>query len=315
MKKAILLLVFPLVLFPQFAKVGTAGAQFLTIPVGARATGMGEAYIGVCEDATACFWDPADLVRIDKVSVFIGGFQWIAGFQHVNVAFAKRLNPVSVAGGFITVFDSGEMEETTIEEYGTGNYFSYKAYQAGVSYAASLTEKFSFGLNLKVLGEIYGPYSSTIAWAWDVGTIYFTGWKTLRFGMSIFHFGPDIKPSGTYIDWTNGEPGDTMEYSPYPLPITFRVGAAMEVYETENMRVTLAVDGVHPNDNLEGLRIGTEISLMDMLFVRGGYALQKDEQDVSFGMGVKYNIFNIDYSFTNMGALPDCHRMDVSISF
>jgi hypothetical protein len=39
----------------EFAKVGTAGAQFLKIGVGGRGTAMGEAYDAVCNDASSMF--------------------------------------------------------------------------------------------------------------------------------------------------------------------------------------------------------------------------------------------------------------------
>ena len=51
-----------LVLRGQFGgntKVGTTVAQFLKIPVGARAQGMGSAFVAVANDATAIYWNPA----------------------------------------------------------------------------------------------------------------------------------------------------------------------------------------------------------------------------------------------------------------
>src|SRR6185369_14383012 len=48
-----------------FEKVGTFDGQFLKIGVGARAEGMGGAFVGVADDATALFWNAAGIARID----------------------------------------------------------------------------------------------------------------------------------------------------------------------------------------------------------------------------------------------------------
>ena len=66
-----------------------------------------------------------------------------------------------------------------------------------------LTDKFSFGCNLKGIREDY-TYGSSNNFAIDVGTFYNTGWKSLRLGMVMQNFGPEMKPSGTYRNWQGG---------------------------------------------------------------------------------------------------------------
>src|SRR4030067_719034 len=43
------------------AKTGTAGAKFLQVGVSARAVGMGEAFLGIADDASAIFYNSAHL--------------------------------------------------------------------------------------------------------------------------------------------------------------------------------------------------------------------------------------------------------------
>jgi hypothetical protein len=65
-----LLLLLPVVLVGQ-AKVGTAGAQFLKLGVGARANGMGDAFVAVSNDATAMYYNPAGLTQLyDREIIF-----------------------------------------------------------------------------------------------------------------------------------------------------------------------------------------------------------------------------------------------------
>src|SRR5436190_10778481 len=45
--------------------------EFMKIPVGARAVGMGGAFTAVCDDATAPYWNPAGMVYLPYREVFL----------------------------------------------------------------------------------------------------------------------------------------------------------------------------------------------------------------------------------------------------
>ena len=66
-----------------FEKVGTFDGQFLKIGVGARAEGMGGAFVGVADDATALFWNAAGIARIDpdKSEFSFNHAVWLAETQ------------------------------------------------------------------------------------------------------------------------------------------------------------------------------------------------------------------------------------------
>src|ERR1051325_3344082 len=46
-------------------------AEFLKIPVGARAVGMGGAFAAVADDATSPFWNPAGMVYLPYKEAFL----------------------------------------------------------------------------------------------------------------------------------------------------------------------------------------------------------------------------------------------------
>src|SRR5712691_2985046 len=46
-------------------------AEFLKIPVGARAVGMGGAFVSVADDATSPFWNPAGMVYLPYKEAFL----------------------------------------------------------------------------------------------------------------------------------------------------------------------------------------------------------------------------------------------------
>ena len=50
------------------ADEGAHAAEFLSHGVGARALGMGGAFVAVADDATATYWNPAGLTKVKKHS-------------------------------------------------------------------------------------------------------------------------------------------------------------------------------------------------------------------------------------------------------
>jgi hypothetical protein len=74
-----------------FRKVGTAGAQFLKIGVGARAVGMGETFVAVADDASAIWWNPAGVARITadgESHLTLNHSTWPADISHEFFGYA-----------------------------------------------------------------------------------------------------------------------------------------------------------------------------------------------------------------------------------
>ena len=337
----------------EFAKVGTAGAQFLKIGVGGRGTAMGEAYDAVCNDASSMFWNPAGLAFVKKNSALFNHANWLADIKYEAGAFAHNLGVAGVVGVHFAYLTSGDIEETTVEmQEGTGNFFSATNLAFGVSYARMLTDRFSIGGNIKYVEEKLAD-EKAMAWGVDVGILYYTGFKSMRLGMSIRNFGPELQFSGTYRDYDNGNwvmdsntglPQEK-EYLPYHMPMTFKISLAYDLLENEDTFMTVAADLAHPNDNVEKLNIGTELTLMKVLAVRIGYTglvgimkrEDKETENVGTADEVTYNIhnytqnlaagvglmlglpgvgdFNLDYSYADFGVLDWVHRMSVTINF
>jgi hypothetical protein len=307
----------------DFGKVGTAGLQFLKVGVGARAMGMGRACNAVCDDASSLFWNPAGAAQIGKNDALFSHTEYFAGISHEAFGYVHDLGNAGNVGAFFSMLGSGEMDVTTIEQYeGTGEKFSYNSFQVGLHYSRFFTDRFSLGANLKFVREDYGVQdvnSSDILVqcpAMDIGTFYHTGYKSLRIGISILHFGADATPSGEYFNYENDRisPKDTFDFDPYPLPMLLRFGGAMEVWETKDAKVTVAVDAIHPNDNVERISVGSECVLKDMFFLRGGYELRKDDGGgLACGCGFLIKGVAVDYSYSDRGYLDIVHRVTLGL--
>ena len=310
----------------EFAPVGTAVAQFLEIGLGARATGMGEAITAITDNAGSVFWNPAGLADVSGRNLYTAYNTWPAGISIGGLSAAMKLGNIGTFAVSTVYLVTDDMEITTIDfPDGTGEYFAISNYSLGLTYSRYLTDKVSIGVTTKMVHEGYWDYSYS-SWAIDLGTLYRTGFHGLNIAMSILNFGPEVKFSGDYIDYSdplsyNAQPDpEPKSFEKYSLPINFRFGLSMDLIDTDNHRLISAFDMVHPNNNLEQYNLGFEYSMNKMFFVRSGYQFNTDEGGLSLGAGIKLSMnkslnLGADYSYADMGILKSIHRFSIGFGF
>jgi len=74
---------------PSRADVSRSGVLFLRIAAGARAAGMGEAFVSISDDATATHWNPAGLGLYPLSSTFLE-YPFPSGFKAKSMALLKN---------------------------------------------------------------------------------------------------------------------------------------------------------------------------------------------------------------------------------
>jgi len=304
-------LLFAQNLFPLLGgqRVGTAAATFLKIDVGADAAAMGGAYISMAKDASTLFWNPAAAAQVEGNSLTISHIQWPVDIQYEYLGYIHHLGDVWTVGVSMAMLHMPDMEVTNeFHPTGTGEYFRYYDTFGALTLGVNLTKQFSFGASIKYVEEGLAELKMG-GWMIDIGTYYWTGFKSLRFAVSLSNFGPDMKPDGSYIKTTKEGTNYSENYEAFSPPTTFRVGTAMEVYETENYALTTSFQINHPVDNAENAVLGLEFTYLKRLYLRGGYKINYDEEKFTIGTGIDIPIsslnFSVDYaykSFTNLGA-------------
>lgn len=86
----VLLLVMTIIFSsPSRADVSRSGVLFLRIAAGARAAGMGEAFVAISDDATAAHWNPAGLGLYPLTSTFLE-YSFPSGFEAKSIALLKN---------------------------------------------------------------------------------------------------------------------------------------------------------------------------------------------------------------------------------
>jgi hypothetical protein len=236
-------------------------------------------------------------------------------------------------GIYLTALNYGEWEVTTIDEPdGTGEIMDASDIALGAAYARSLTDRFSFGFNVKYIRQDIWHMNAQ-SFAFDVGTLYITRFNNMRIGMSMANFGTKMEMGGkdarVFHDVDPGLSGHNesitayLETDQWDLPLNFRVGLAMDVVAANPVRWTVAVDALHPNDNSEAINLGSEVMWNDMVALRGGYkALGREdgEEGLTFGGGIRYpfnmaTAVKIDYAYSDWGRLEYVHRFSMGMEF
>jgi hypothetical protein len=318
----------------QVTKAGTTAVPLLKVDVGAHAVGMGSAYVSVVEDATAMYWNPAGLARVKGNEALFSHAQYFADIRMSYAGVAVdlgNLGHIGVSGQFETM---DEMERTTmLQPDGTGEMFGAGSFAFGLSYARNLTDRFSIGMSGKFIHErIY--HSTASGAAVDIGALFDTQFHGMKIGMSITNYGTKMRMGGRDMQ-TQKDPDPTVsgnnENIPayfttdaFDLPLLFRVGVSMDVlkgYGKSNL--ILAMDALHPNDDVENLNVGCEYIFDGMVSLRAGYKslfARDSEEGLSLGGGLQYPVGHgvrlaVDYAYHEFGRLNDIQKFTIGVGF
>jgi hypothetical protein len=300
-----------------FSRVGTTAASFLKIGVGARPCGMGEAFTAVVDDVTALFWNPSGLVQCPGTALQTGYNAWFAGIAQGYASLVLRPSKYVAVGVGASYLTSGRMEITTIEEpEGTGLFFTHTDLLLQASLARYLSSRFAFGVTAKYIQENVSAESAS-ALALDLGSLYHTGWKDLRIGMTLSNFGGKMRLAGrdlsVLVDPTPGLGGTpevegNLSSGAWSLPLSFRIGLSARPLP----QLLLALDGVHDYDSGERLLLGAEYDL-GVIRLRCGYRLNSDEGGFTAGAGFSVPRIRLEYAAGDMGRLGLVHRVGLEV--
>jgi len=307
-------------LFPNLGgqRAGISGLTFLKNDLSPRSVGMGGASVAISGDGFANHANIASASDVKDYRVAAGNLLYSAGLnqQHAAVFIPSTYATWTVAVNSLT---TGNMEERTeFQPFGTGRYFRADCFYAGVGYSRQLSDKFSFGIFTKYIREQIASFNASTLGV-DLGFMYKTDFKDLRFAVALENFGPNSSLKGgdqAPVDF-NRRNGVTVDN--YPLPTLFKMGVSMVPIKHEDYSLLTSVQLNHPNDNAENIRLGAEFNYKDLLFARAGYKVSVAGQTFpTMGVGVevpwgRYGL-RIDYGANPTNYLGIQHMIGVSLA-
>jgi hypothetical protein len=309
-------------------KRGTTAAPFLEIGVGARAVGLGQAYVALANDAASAYWNPAGLALIGHSEGTFSRNAWIADVNLDYVAVAIDLETAGALAISYNVMNSGDMRVTTEERpEGTGELFHVQDMCIGVSYARKLTDRVAIGGSMKYIhSSLWRLTGGTFAF--DGGLRFETPLPGVSLGLSISNFGAKLRMEGTttavrydpdlrVLGNNDGIIAD-LNTKAWNLPLLFRFGVAYAFVLDDMHTFTVATDVLYPNNDLNSMNVGAEYCFWNRVFFRGGYQgffLSDHEGGLNLGGGVRLDPVKVDYAYTDMGRLASVHRFSVAVMF
>jgi hypothetical protein len=308
--------------FATVNKVGSSSALFLKIGMDSRGVAMGEAYSASVMGAPSVFSNPAGLAALGGQEVFVSDAEWLADIRLIGGVYAFKYRELGTFAFSVLTADYGEMplvsEHTSDEASGT---FTARDIAVGFTYAKKWTDMLYVGGTFKYIDQSIYDYSAR-GIAFDFGTVYHTGFNTLRLAMATTNFGPDLTYDGSYVDKYYIGTSHIEEqrlFGSNDLPLNFRLGIAYDFELGSDGQVTLALDATHPTDYSERVHLGGEYGWSNTVFFRMGYTANAEEMGISGGAGVKldtsFGATAVDYAYTEFGVFSGVHRISMQLTW
>ncbi len=309
MKRALLLLI------PAFLAADSfdAGAVFLLIFPGARATGMGAAFSALADDATASYYNPASVARFQRPEFTLIHSPWLPDLApDMYHDFFGAVYPLpgdrGVVGGHLIYMNLGQVEVTEPVPAAWTPY----SIALQVTYARAVQPHLYVGVGGKVIYDFLAPedvlraiFQSNVAGgnaasvALDAGVLY-EGPYNLSFAATLQNLGPSLRYTSL----------DTVGT---PLPELLRVGVGMDTTLNELFRFRFGVDfhkvivnilndyrnwGVDTILKDTWVSTGLEINYGKFVALRVGYFLDETgaRKGVTWGGGIRFGNFAVDFA-------------------
>ena len=307
-------------------RAGISAFQFLKIGVGARSVGMGESFIAVANDVSALYWNPAGLSQFKENQFIFAHTEYVVDLKHEFFGTVYHLSTNDALGAAVTSLYTDPMEITTeTQPFGTGRYFKFGDLAFALSYSRQMTDQFSFGVTVRYVEETLDMLKMRGTMV-DLGTFYWTGLGSARFAVVISNFGGDVSPTGEVTTYNGTKINSFQSFSP---PTQFKIGFAIEPYETEEQKVTTSLELNHPNDNAENVHFGAEYRWHKWLKARCGLKRtigssffgrdNSSSSDFTLGFGVSVpvltTVIDVDYAYANFNLLGSVHRISVNLTY
>ena len=318
----------------QEQRQGTAGADYLLVPVTANTATLGTAYTAGGQNVSALeaiLSNPAGLATASGTSALFSRSQYVAdiGINYFGVSQSFGNNAIALT---LNSWDFGDIERRT-EDLPDANLETWSASNlvAALTYGRQFTDRIGAGVAVKALSERIDDVNSGGV-AFDIGMNYTVGETGLRFGVSLQNFGPSMRFGGDGLNRTVQLPDQrrnanantlAVEAADYELPtmlnfgatFTRQLGSAASVTALTNFR-----SNAFAQDQYSG---GLEVGLANVVYLRGGIKFEEDMdqtfyQGYSFGAGLNLDVngtaLRVDYGYVPVDFFDAVNMITASVS-
>ena len=260
---------------------------FLSVSPSARGAALGEAMTAVGGDVSSGFWNPALLLDTKGNTFSAQENFFIQGSDHTFLSFGVKQKKWGggVSLNFRQIGDLELRQTPSSQPLGT---FSENEAALCAGFAYAVTPSLLAGVSGKILYQKLEAYDNLGSGA-DLGVLYRVN-QRLNVGASVLNVGPDFK----------------LVSEPSRLPLSLRTGISFFWND-----FLFVADFVSPRGDNAKTGWGVERAVRNLI-LRAGYQTGHDEKNFSFGLGVAYRNFRLDYAFVPYQSdLGSAHRFGI----
>ncbi len=276
----------------QAASDGDSGqpGAFLTYGAGARAMGMGRAFAGLADDATAVYWNPGALASIPQNQAILQHVNLIDQNTYEYVGYNHIFPYIGTLGLGMVMLNQPEAEERdTYDVVGT----TFKNQQMGflLGFGSDITPTLAAGGTLKLVTQSMMG-SSGSGFGLDVGIMYHP-YPMLNVGLAFQNLvAPKIKLKN--------------DSETYPMNMVVGIGAK---FFGDMLKLDLDLSKNSTQASIKP-RAGLEVSPIRDVFLRAGV----DDTEIGLGAGYRYSDFQVDYAL-GLQTVEMMHKVALSYYF
>lgn len=304
-KAAILILIYSQL---SFAGGITNGFEFLKVDFSPRTAAMSRSCMALRGDVNGMYLNPAGLIYLENNQFSFNYSKYLLDINGGSAYYAHRLEGIGVISIGILYMNYGTMDETNEFAEKTGNTFTANDMALGVGISSHLGQGFSYGVNLKYVFSKIAAFNAS-AVALDFGLIYDAPFEDdLYFAVTLVNLGSNFSYYAGVKE---------------PLPLSMNVGLTKKLAHLPlELGVSITDINVEAEDILSHFKrfsIGGEFRLSQSLRLRLGYdnnlhnslKTTSDQKLGGFsgGLGINWNKFRFDYSYSNYSTLGSIHRV------
>ena len=312
--------------------------EFLSIGVGARGLGMGNAQVASCEDVYSGYYNPAGLANIPNTfQVGLMHSEYFAGiakydYGSVAVPFPDKQHVVGFSFFRFGVDDipntlflygpTGEPDYSRITSFSTADY-AFMLHYAQKFKIPGLT----VGGTAKIIYRSLGPFGSATGFGIDLGLQYRRkGWRVglmlrdISTTFDAWSFTLTDAQKFVLLNDTNALPKNTIEYTSPTIVFggAYEINVKNKFFILPEVNIILTTDGKR-NVLIPGkpismdMNFGLELNYARIGYIRAGvaniqrYYAENGQRSYavspSIGAGIRIKVIAIDYTLTNLTAI------------
>jgi len=273
-----------------------------TIGIGARAAALSDAYTADLCDVTSMYWNPASLSFLQKAFVVMNHFQereQNVMSDNIAIPLLRSTNGLAIGA---SVAHLGYIKDSP-----EGTQFRFIEYGLDIAYARAVSRSLSLGVRVET--EYGQTESAHLGVASSSFGLVYSPFPWISYGIAYSGVGWKIRYS---FDTTSTNPHRENPQRSLQIGVTLRYPRSLL---RPSVLTLTAANERDFRENALRYRGGIEVCPVRFLALRIGYQYGPSRASASYGAGLRFEWFQLDYAISPSRAGNRFQQASLSIAF